>query len=445
MPPTHGSPTPSSSAAGEASTSSSVLTPVQPVAPASVPVANPVSLAEVTPLRTVSPTTMVTPDQQKTYMHMHDPLLIEEIVPNEELRFESRDEAEEFYKFYASKAGFDVRITKTMKMVLEMSCNKQGHWDYYKPDEERIREKMSMRCDVPLNATVNVLSDIYGGRQNFTFTERDLKNRKAAVAKAERENDIPKLLEFFKEMKAHNEYFYYDLQDEQADTFEWLFQAFQDCMLGSRDPRCILTDQDSAMAAAIKRGVHMGCLQKYRDTYIYSTAFRIDSDADKADSFLVTHTNHSWKYSWFQHSFKVEANVEEGRYTCDCKTWEHTDCEDERYATRKLVDLVMMAVRALHKTSIGVERGSKDLQALAEWGESVAVGTGPSQMGDLRNEENVSDGIRGPEVPAVDEVVANDTEEDPHSPAIRKDKLISECAPKGASTKGRKRKGKQIV
>jgi len=66
-------------------------------------------------------------------------------------------------------------------------------------------------------------------------------------------------------------------------------------------------------------------------------------------------------------------------------------------------------------------------------------------MGNLRNEENVSDGIRGPDVPTVDEVVANDTEEDPHSPAIGKETLISECAPKGASTKGRKRKGKQIV
>jgi len=31
------------------------------------------------------------------------------------------------------------------------------------------------------------------------------------------------------------------LQDEQADTFEWLFKSFQKCMTGSRDPRCILT------------------------------------------------------------------------------------------------------------------------------------------------------------------------------------------------------------
>jgi len=65
------------------------------------------------------------------------------------------------------------------------------------------------------------------------------------------------------------------------------------------------------------------------------------------------------------------------RYTRDARmmvTWDRhdianmgIDCEDERYVTRKLVDLAMMAVRALRKTSIGVERGSKDLQALAEW------------------------------------------------------------------------------
>ena len=35
------------------------------------------------------------------------------------------------------------------------------------------------------------------------------------------------------------------LQDEQANTFEWLFRAFQNCMTGSRDPRCILTGEKS--------------------------------------------------------------------------------------------------------------------------------------------------------------------------------------------------------
>ncbi|OEL16573.1 hypothetical protein BAE44_0022413, partial [Dichanthelium oligosanthes] len=33
------------------------------------------------------------------------------------------------------------------------------------------------RCDASHNITVNVLSELYAGWQNFTFTEMDLKNR----------------------------------------------------------------------------------------------------------------------------------------------------------------------------------------------------------------------------------------------------------------------------
>ena len=68
------------------------------------------------------------------------------MVPNDELCFNSSDEAKEFYYKYASKAGFDVRITKSHKTVIELNCNKQEHWDFYKPGEDRVREKMSMRC-----------------------------------------------------------------------------------------------------------------------------------------------------------------------------------------------------------------------------------------------------------------------------------------------------------
>ncbi|RLN35701.1 uncharacterized protein C2845_PM03G24030 [Panicum miliaceum] len=88
---------------------------------------------------------MVTPEPERTYTH--DPLLPGTIVPNEDWRFESSGEAKEFYYNYAGTTGFDVRITKTHKTVLEMSCNKQGHWEFYKPGEERVREKMSMRCE----------------------------------------------------------------------------------------------------------------------------------------------------------------------------------------------------------------------------------------------------------------------------------------------------------
>ncbi|XP_072151368.1 protein FAR1-RELATED SEQUENCE 5-like [Setaria viridis] len=592
---------------------------------------------------------MATPDPERTYLH--DPLLPETIVPTEELHFDSRDEAKEFYKFYAGKAGFDVRITKTSrKTVLELSCNRQGHWDYYKPGEERVHEKMSMRCgckafvkikwnqkkdywfferirlehnhplhpsptvtqflriqkdkdpivkgivdqmhrcDASHNTTVNVLAELYGGRQNFTFTKMDLRNRKAAIAREERENDIPKLLEFFREMKAHNEYFYYELQvdsenviknvfwshasqraeyidfgdvvtfdttyktnmysmplamfvgsnhqlqnvvfgqallqDEQANTFEWLFGAFKNY-------------QDSSMAAAIKKvfkqtqhrlcrwhmlkkykaelkklyKIHDGLkiklvtagnwrltlqpfdghlsrvytravYKKYRETYIYSTAFHIDPHPNEVDVYLVTHTDQSWQYAWFQHSFRVEADVRSGRYTCECKTWEHTglfcahlikaftylqidnipaeyimkrytrgartmvpwdwhdivtsvpDCESDQYKTKKLVQIAMATVRACRKTSLGFKKGCEQLSALIEWGESIAKGTGASHVGDHTEEQSdvIPHTIGEPTASLAEQDAAVDT-------AVQ----ISECAPREARTKGRKRGGRQVV
>ena len=54
-------------------------------------------------------------------------MLPEAMVPNDELCFNSSDEAKEFYYKYASKAGFTVSITKSHKTVIELNCNKQGH------------------------------------------------------------------------------------------------------------------------------------------------------------------------------------------------------------------------------------------------------------------------------------------------------------------------------
>jgi hypothetical protein len=47
----------------------------------------------------------------------------------------------------------------------------------------------------------------------------------------------------------------------------------------------------------------------YKETYIYSTAFHIDPHPDEDDVYLVKHTDQSWGYAWFQHSFRVEVDV----------------------------------------------------------------------------------------------------------------------------------------
>jgi hypothetical protein len=42
------------------------------------------------------------------------------------------------------------------------------------------------------------------------------------------------------------------------------------------------------------------------------------------DDWVVQHTNMSCRIVWGQHHFKFVANVDDGKYTCECKNWEHT-------------------------------------------------------------------------------------------------------------------------
>jgi hypothetical protein len=54
-----------------------------------------------------------------------------------------------------------------------------------------------------------------------------------------------------------------------------------------------------------------------------STAFHIMVDKERENGYMVTHTNESRKYAWYQHSFKVIADVEARVFECECRTWEN--------------------------------------------------------------------------------------------------------------------------
>jgi hypothetical protein len=49
-----------------------------------------------------------------------------QIVPNENMCFDSHEEAYKFYCYYARMARHGVCITKTHPEVGEFNCNKQG-------------------------------------------------------------------------------------------------------------------------------------------------------------------------------------------------------------------------------------------------------------------------------------------------------------------------------
>uniref|UniRef100_K3YDN6 Protein FAR1-RELATED SEQUENCE n=1 Tax=Setaria italica TaxID=4555 RepID=K3YDN6_SETIT len=467
-------------------TTSPCPTPLLSPAPA---VNNPARLAAVTPVQHVSSGTMTTPDPERTYLHDYW-----------------------FFERIRLEHNHPLHPLPTVTQILRIQKDNN-------PIVMGIVDQMH-RCDASHNTTVNVLAELYGGQQNFTFTEMDLRNRKAATTREERENDIPKLLDknviknvVCSHASQRAEYRDFGDVDEQANTFEWLFRAFQNCMSGSRDPRCILTDEeclymnDSSMAAAIRKvfkqtqhrlcrwhmlkkykaelkklyKIHDGMkvklltiinhpltptvfesawnelvdeygireddtihrlwesrklwvavylkplycgrmtsiqrsesinkmikdkpfdghlsrvytqavYKKYKEIYIYSTAFRSDPHPNEVDAYLVTHTDQLWQYAWFEHSFRVEAHVRSGlfcthlikaftylqidnipakyimkKYMRGARTmvmWDRHEivtsgpgCKSDQYKTKKLVEITMAVVRAFRKTSLELEKG----------------------------------------------------------------------------------------
>ncbi|PNT67591.1 hypothetical protein BRADI_3g29324v3 [Brachypodium distachyon] len=175
-------------------------------------------------------------------------------------------------------------------------------------------------------ATMNVLATLNGDPELLPMNDRDLENRRAANLREEQVVDVKKLMAFFSEYRTHNPKFYYDIEfdsagvvknifwshascqanyaefgdvvtfdttyrsnfycmplgmfvgsnhhlqnvifgfvlvrDETQKTFEWVFRTFKNCMEG-KDPICILTDQDQAMANALQavfvRTIHRLC------------------------------------------------------------------------------------------------------------------------------------------------------------------------------------------
>ncbi|OEL18711.1 hypothetical protein BAE44_0020271 [Dichanthelium oligosanthes] len=106
----------------------------------------------------------------------------------------------------------------------------------------------------------------------------------------------------------------------------------------------------------------------------------------------------------------------------------------------------MAAIKACCKTSLGFEQGCEQLTALTELGETIARYIETSHMGDCTNEENLTDET-GEDAHAnrVEQDVTNELGDEPRAPPVPNGIQISECAPKEARTKDRKRGGKQVV
>ena len=98
-------------------------------------------------------------------------------------------------------------------------------------------------------------------------------------------------------------------------------------MLGQKDTTTLYMFE-IRVARAYTRAV----MNRFEESIKYATAYRITLDPDGgANDWLVQHTSRSKRIVWGQHQFRVMADVEAGKFKCECKQWEHTGKQELRY------------------------------------------------------------------------------------------------------------------
>jgi hypothetical protein len=66
-------------------------------------------------------------------------------------------------------------------------------------------------------------------------------------------------------------------------------------------------------------------MNRFHESLKYATAYKIAHDPDGGvNDRVVEHTTRSNKIVWGKHEFKVMADINAGKYACECKHWEHT-------------------------------------------------------------------------------------------------------------------------
>ncbi|CAL5000205.1 unnamed protein product [Urochloa decumbens] len=201
-------------------------------------------------------------------------------------------------------------LAATPRVVKQMRCHKRKDKEVMKYVDHLHGS------DVPPQCVRSLVREMYGSQHIVPMTSRDLKNRKAETTRDRNSDDINKMISFFKYCEEQNPQFFWafecdddgiiqnlfwshaSMQGEYADfgdavtfdttyktnmynmplamfvgsnhhhqntifgvallrqetikSFQWLFGAFKSCMQGANKLRCILTDEDQAMAEAIK-------------------------------------------------------------------------------------------------------------------------------------------------------------------------------------------------
>ncbi|CAO2189261.1 unnamed protein product [Urochloa humidicola] len=207
--------------------------------------------SNLTPPASLPQGSMKTPDAAQLFLP--DPSIDAVFVPRLRQEFRSLADAYEFYKDYALLAGFSLRIRRSSAETAFWVCHREGHHKSKKVDVDKQTEKGSKWCgcgayfkfkedtkkqiwffdhvqlthnhklepspritkylhihknieegmgdifnimianEVTHQPALHVMAHLYGDRQKWGFTEKDIENKKSEYSRLEKDDDLNKL------------------------------------------------------------------------------------------------------------------------------------------------------------------------------------------------------------------------------------------------------------
>ena len=261
------------------------------------------------------------------------------------------------------------------------------------PLEEQNFIRMLHACNIPTSRQMQLMSRFYGRREDVPYIDKDVANLRASFRRHHKVNDMEHCVAYFKKMKEKDKDFFYKikldeedrveniywidgasrrayphysdcisfdatyltnlykmpcapfiginnhgqsvqfgcgfLRNELTDSYVWLMEAFLEAM-GGVAPRCIITDQDFAMRAAIDRvfpdAIHRNCRWHV-----------MQNATEKMGSYMATHpelhaafnacVNNSLTPDEFEANWNAMLDLHGERSNRDLQAvWEHRAC-----------------------------------------------------------------------------------------------------------------------
>ncbi|XP_020183085.3 protein FAR-RED IMPAIRED RESPONSE 1-like [Aegilops tauschii subsp. strangulata] len=222
------------------------------------------------------------------------------ILPRLEMRFETFEEAKNFYNVYAKHAGFAVREGPKFKTRAYLYCTCYGVYESKVSEANRQQNKTTARtnCGAKMRLKrekdgtfvfkgiehVQIMSILGGDDPGSYFLEMNAKdhiNLKAKNSRMDDVDDVLKTVNFFREMKAINKEFFCDMQLDESDRVKNIFWANASCQGAYQDfSDCVTFDTTyKTNKYHMPLGVFVGT-NKHLQTTFFGFALIRDEDAD---------------------------------------------------------------------------------------------------------------------------------------------------------------------